>query len=151
LKKLLLVATAFILPACASAAPPPVTTDVRHAYQAPFDAVWEATVQVFAEHNIPIENIEKDSGIISTDWALVQKDDSDCGGTGMFYHRDRQGQFNVFIHEVGNRAIEVQVNTQFRVSVYDLNGRYTGLKTCSSTGTIESAIQDGINARIETS
>jgi hypothetical protein len=56
------------------------------AVRAPIDRAWNAAVDAFANHNIPIRTIERSSGLIATD-ALTVSDPAafewaDCGAAG---------------------------------------------------------------------
>ena len=45
-----------------------------------YDDVWDTVVELFAERQWPIQEMEKDSGLIATDWARHDEDGlSDCG------------------------------------------------------------------------
>jgi uncharacterized lipoprotein len=117
-------------------------------YEASFDAVWEATIEVFAEQHIPISSLEKDSGIISTEWASAIKEDMDCGSVSMFgKDLSRKGQYDVFVHEVDSGAVEVQVNTQWQASRYSM-GRYVNDVSCSSSGRTEKMFHESLKARL---
>lgn len=71
---------------CASA---PVQRDIQRASLvegADFDSTWAAVVQVFAERTWSIDNLERDSGIITTDWMMTDAlSDAymDCGSAGL--------------------------------------------------------------------
>jgi len=50
--------------------------------EAPFDKIWEAIIETFAELQLPIQNMEKASGLITTDWidfkGQTNEDYCDC-------------------------------------------------------------------------
>ena len=118
------------------------------AYDASIDDVWEATLEVFAEQRIPISSLERDSGIISTEWATAIKEDMDCGSAGKFgKDLSRRGQYNVFVHEVDSGAVEVQVNAQWQASRYSM-GEYLSDVPCSSSGRAEKMFHESLGARL---
>lgn len=117
-------------------------------YDASFDDVWEASIEVFAEQYIPISSLERDSGSISTGWATAIKEDMDCGSAGKFgKDLSRKGQYNVVVHEVDSGAVEVQVNAQLQASRYSM-GDYVGDVSCSSSGRTEKVFHEDLEARL---
>jgi hypothetical protein len=136
----------FVLAACATL---PAPREVQRAfeYDASFDAVWFALIDVFGEMNFPIDNLEKDSGIITTDWIGLDLDDgyADCGEPGLNLARDHEGMFNVVVR---GRAEDTRltVNTSFQVEwVLDTN-----IQTieCVSTGSLEKRISELVSKKI---
>lgn len=89
-------------------APRPATS-----VSASFDAVWDATIDHFAEGNIPIATIERVSGIIASArvgvGAAAAQESSDCGMTGNgfgppVYHKARTAVYNVLVRGDGDSA-----------------------------------------------
>jgi len=52
---------------CATA-PPPRQIQNSFPIEGEFDKVWTAIIETFSDLQLPIENIEKASGLITTDW-----------------------------------------------------------------------------------
>ena len=139
-----------LLTSCATAPPPAVTTHRQLEYDASFEEAWDAVIEAFAEHNIPIDNMEKDSGIITTDWFPSSKDEMDCGSAGFLgYDRNRKARFNVFVHDSDSEMgrVEVQVNTAFQASRY-VDNNLVGEVECSGKGILQKKFHDAIQARL---
>ncbi|MDE2737468.1 MAG: hypothetical protein OXI72_23960 [Gemmatimonadota bacterium] len=114
-----LIGLFFILFAgCAS---PPQQYDFKKDFLLPDvdqDAAWSAIVGLFAEKNWTITTMEKDSGIIVSDWlGLTDKDGkqfADCGTTKWFVAaKGRTAKFNLFLHKP-EQGLQLVINTNFR-------------------------------------
>jgi hypothetical protein len=128
---------------CATA---PVPRQIQNVFpiDKPFDSVWQATIETFAELNLPILNLAKDSGLITTDWISFQgqKNETgycDCGGLGINAELERRGRFNVYVKKTGESSCEVKVNATFDHTIQSAldrtSPRYTN--SCVSTGKLE--------------
>jgi len=149
MKSLLMAVVPVLITACATPPPPPITTHQEAEYDATFDEVWEAALDVLSEHQMLVENLERNEGLITTEWLPVTEDDCDCGTPAVFdVDRDRVGKFNVFVNEVDEGLIEVQLNTIWRAARYDMEGDYVGTSICSSKGTIEKGFQEALQAHL---
>jgi hypothetical protein len=106
-----------------------------------------AVIETFAELNLPIATIEKQSGLIATDWISFgySGEDCDCGSPGLATDSERTGKFNVFVREKDG-AVEIKVNTTFQVSrkFMDTVSRVP----CCSTGELEKKIKTLVSQRI---
>lgn len=142
-----LVLVCLVSISCASA---PKNYDVERSveFEESFDDVWRATVETFTAQNLPIDNIEKDSGIIVTDWMrFVPADEiADCGSPGgLNTLRDRRIKFNVFVRPIENETT-LTVNTAAEaMSCFQNNCNPV---SCNSTGNLERRIQTGIETRL---
>lgn len=111
-----------------------------------FNEAWAATVQLFAEKNWPIANLEKASGLISSDWVSVNLGDgmADCGSAGLAIAHQAQGKFNVFLRDTSSGP-SVTVNTSFRqLRSFDNTQWY---QDCTSTGVLEATVFLAIEER----
>lgn len=95
-------------------------------YSFGFDLVWKSVISIFAELNIPVDNLEKDSGYISCrdarvprEWLYAPKDKVD------YRLSDISGSFNVFVSEVED-GCKVSVNAIFNALVYRYNLLFGG-------------------------
>jgi hypothetical protein len=103
-------------------------------FPASYDAVWKATISTFAEQNWPIMNLERDSGLITTDWMINNLPGiSDCGARGK---AATLVLFNVFVEAKGG-ATSVTVNADFK----------RGSAHCTSTGKLEKIIHQTIASK----
>lgn len=132
---------------CATA-PAQRTVVNSFSYTTSIDKVWSATVETFAELNLPIDNMEKDSGLITTDWINLtgtgNKEYCDCGGLGLAIEEARRGKFNVFVKQVGSE-VAVRVNCQFQQTA-SLGGS-TVNRECVSMGNLEARINSLISSK----
>jgi len=141
--------------ACATA-PAPRLVVRPFAISKPFDAVWQSVIETFAELNLPIMNMEKESGLITTDWISFRGQDKttgycDCGGIGMNVEIDRLGRFNVYVEKVGESSCELEVNSFFEIitrSALAHNGP-SSVGYCVSTGKLEAEIYKRVSEKIK--
>ncbi len=70
----LLVITTVFCVSCASlfSQAPLYKTNSRD-YNAPFDDVWTAAIDVMSDANFPILTLEKESGLLVTDWVIYDE------------------------------------------------------------------------------
>ncbi len=130
----------------------------------PYDAVWQSTVEWFATHNTPIKNVDKSSGLISTEYSLPMGEAArymDCGGTSSSFSgytslENHSGNFNVLLKKVSDNATKISINVFFGCSVnsYQAKGllstdyqlKSSSRINCTSTGTLEKEVLDYIEA-----
>lgn len=119
-------------------------------YAASKDAVWTELVRFFAQNNISIKTIEKDSGVIFAETQNIAGTSiADCGKPDAFtIETGRVGNFNVFASE-RNAATEVTINTAFTASHRDMNNIVKPFP-CNSTGQLERMIFNGLDAHFPT-
>lgn len=136
------------------------THDTSQNFSADYDSVWEATVDWFSDRNIPIKQIEKDSGLIASDYSLrTGQDILDCGylegGSGMtLVSEDHTANLNVRVRAVNAEESTVSLNV-FGESNYlyqnPMDRSVTETVTsdnCVSTGALEGELFDFISASI---
>lgn len=141
-----LVALSFLIAGCRPPAPDVSAYD-ESMYDASYDEVWDATVRAFADYNMPIDNIEKDSGIIASDWVGAETSWMDCGSAGLGSHTDRQFRVNTLIRR-GSDGTNVRVNTLFQTREVPMGGGYGTWKQCSGTGELEQILHAQIEQYI---
>jgi len=138
--------------ACATA---PAPRQIQNSFpiEKPFDSVWQAVIETFADLNLPIVNMEKASGLITTDWISFrdQKDNvgyCSCGSPGFPYGEvDRAGKFNVYVKKINENSCEVKINSVFeQTAAYQ---RSTIKRTCLSTGKLEADMFKRIQEKIK--
>ncbi len=142
-----------LMSACATYTPP-VERDIDKVKRVDdsFDRVWQQSTEWFANKNIPIKNIVKDSGLIATDYRLgTNADYLDCGTVGTYESfTDKSLNFNVIVKSVGPNLTSVQANTfgTGSVSQMDLSGRPLARRTvdCVSTGKLEEDLFKSLSA-----
>lgn len=138
---------ATLLFACAQYTPPQ-TAPTRQALSvtAPFSATWSAAVDVFAENNIPIETIDRSSGLMVPAAGLylgsaMDTTYADCGARTSAYRErllPRGGRYNIRVKGDSSTS-NVQVFAAFVSDNY----------ACVSTGKWERGLERAIKARAE--
>ncbi|MBY0481968.1 MAG: hypothetical protein K2Q21_11470 [Chitinophagaceae bacterium] len=129
-----------------------------------FDAVWQTSIEWFATHNTPIKNLDKSSGLISTEYSVSIGEAQrymQCGAgsstfSGKVEMSNYTGNFNVLIKKLGDNSTKISVNVFFGCTINKY--RYKSListeyilesstrTNCVSTGTLEKEILDYIEA-----
>lgn len=73
MRKGAVVLTTLLLTACAAGTTTVQKVDVRNSqiYMDDYSAVWEATIDWLASNNIPLDKVDKESGLISSRYALA--------------------------------------------------------------------------------
>jgi hypothetical protein len=106
-----------------------------------FDEAWEAAIDAFEELRLPIDNLERASGVVTTDWILISdaEDYMECDDDAT---RNAEGRFNVFLREVGD-GVRVTVNVSFRAE--DETGSRIA---CDSVGDYEELILRRIRSKV---
>ncbi len=151
-KALLFISSIAILASCASYKPPKqYKFPKKQTFNLNYDVVWSRVVDWFGSRNTPIKNIDKSSGIITTEYNLGVNEYSnycDCGKPGGLQHFEELfGNFNVVVRNksenpVSDNKTEVTVNAFFKGALYGYNvatERYVliGKKDCNSKGVLE--------------
>ena len=129
-----------------------------------YDAVWQSAVEWFATHNTPIKNLDKGSGIITTEYSLSMGEAyryMDCGGgnstfSGKVELANYSGNFNLLIKKISDNSTKVSVNVFYSCSQNKykyksvLSSEYvlesSNRVTCSSKGQLEKDVFDYIEA-----
>jgi len=108
-----------------------------------FDQAWSATVQLFAENGWPIATLERDSGIIVSDWVDIgtEGDYTDCGSAPLAIVLGREAKFNVFIRDAGSGP-SLTVNASFH-ELRSFNER-TIYSECTSLEVLEAKLHGEI-------
>ena len=122
-----------------------------------FDVVWQSAVEWFATHNTPIKNLDKSSGLISTEYSLSVTEAAkymDCGKVGVGFSKkttisNQIGNFNVLIKKIDDNSTKVSVNVFYSCLVNEysqglLDNDWTLVSStkvdCVSTGGLERTI-----------
>lgn len=161
----------FLILSCSAsrnvAPPAPVvyTVEKDRIINKPLDAVWQSIIELLATYNMPIKNLDKNSGFISTDYKLVTGDVSQymiCQGASSTFNGkveliNHGGNLNVLVKKITDDSTKVTVNTFYSCTANKY--RYQNLIStnyvfesstkvdCNSTGILEKAIFDYISAK----
>lgn len=149
MKFLYLVAVLFLLSACSPVGTKNVTqVKVTNSviYATSKDKLWGDAIEWFAINNIPIDKIEKDSGLISSKYGLpTNQEIVDCGtptGNIGFYQSKFDGVYaniNVLVREKDDATrVTINVFGDAHVSLRNAIGLVGESSTkCYSTGVLE--------------
>lgn len=137
------------------AAVPPVQQTIKNSFPVdkPFPQVWQAVIEVFSELNLPIMNMEKASGLITTDWISFngQKDETGycaCGKPAFpMGETGRHGRFNVYVKQTTENSCEMKINAIFEMeTAYKTSIQWT---SCYSTGKLEAEIYRRVQDKLK--
>jgi hypothetical protein len=147
----LTLAVAFSLAGCATA-PKQFTFDPVVTIDASFDDVWSAVVEFFAVGTLPIETIEKDSGLIVTSWMDATEEQGyvddrwcSCGSEFLSPEDWTRGKFNIFAKSLGPNSTQLRVTCLYQQA---RGGLGSGIVTCNSNGSLEAAIQRYVAVKV---
>ena len=121
---------------------------------APFDRVWLATVDVFAERNIPIRTMDRASGFISSDELNLSDPASssvawaDCGTVDGEPVLPDKAVYNIRVRGDSTRTT-VQVTVRWSGLVNLAMMGTIERKDCASKGTWEGQVELAIKTRAE--
>ena len=135
-----------------SSASCPAVSESAASFTRALRLVCVAVIESFAELNLPIMNMEKASGLITTDWISFDrgdnKPDAVCScGTMIFplSEAGRAGKFNVFVKPAGS-GCEMRVNAVFE-AVFQFEDAIKK-RECKSTGRLEKSIYERVLAKV---
>jgi hypothetical protein len=113
---------------------------------APFDRVWGAVIDYFADNSVPIRTLEKASGLIATETMLVPTgriDFADCG-------KDVLGEFIGPSHAAYNvRVTGDSAKSSVRVTAIFTNQHSPRYPQCVSRGNYERVLLNSIRYRMK--
>jgi hypothetical protein len=154
--KILTIVTAIFISGCASinvTPPKKVDFDKERTFNLEYHTAWVRTVDWFADHDVIIDKIEKESGLITAKH-LLETDNKyiDCGKidiSGSYNDSiEMVGSLNVTVRRVDENRTKVNVNFfgRYKYSGRDAwDGRHvTNEGRCVSTGLVESSIHSYI-------
>lgn len=175
MRKLILVPVIFLslclILSCSSAkyvapaAPVVYVVEKERIINKPFDEAWQKIIELLATYNMPIKNLDKNSGFISTDYKLVTGEVSQymiCEGasstfSGKVELTNHGGNLNVLLKKINEDSVKVTVNTFYSCTANKY--KYASLISttyvfessskvdCTSTGILEKAIFDYVSGK----
>lgn len=151
-KFFVLIVISFLAWGCTSMMPqsPQLNPDLQNVFiiNANFDEAWTALIETFADLNLPINNMEKGSGLITTDWMATDKTFCDCGSSGLTTATiEIMGKFNVFLKESSESSCEMKVNCLYEKTIY--YGMGPKKYSCISTGKLELSMYELIKDKVK--
>ena len=116
-----------------------------------FDDLWTGVITLFSHNNIPIATLEKDSGIIVSDWFVLGGKDPieiDCGSPGLAISYEKYAKMTITVRPVGSDR-QITVNAQYQQRrVFDRREFYA---RCYSKGAFEKNIKEIIISNVSAS
>ncbi len=143
--------TAVMLLAAAACASAPVARSFESLADYPgasFARVWDLVIDVFGDRNWAIDNLERDSGIITTDWMRADNVSyQDCGSPGFLStpDSDHMGRFNVVVRETDD-GVSIRVTTSWEATRSSDND--ISIVECLSTGILERELHEEVRERL---
>ena len=157
---IVLALISLILQGCASVSiTPPIQNGFSNSrtYDEGFEKTWSASVDWFADHDVSIDKIQKESGLLTAKYLIaVDGEELDCGvikaQSVPYLTVVKQGSFNATIRPKSSSQTVVSVNF---FGTFDLTGRdgnrmviISESGRCVSTGKIEAAVLDFIEEKL---
>lgn len=133
------------LSACATP-PAQYTFDKSRTYEQSKDKTWESLMEYFTEKNIPIKNIEKDSGIVYSEQMIAgihTPEYADCGQHGLTQIIHTNIAANVFVKELSKSRSKATANVNF-TAMKQFGNHPPIYVNCNSKGVAEQRILDAL-------
>ena len=151
MRMLLCAFLSFVVLGCA-APPPKYDFNPVATINGNYDDVWTAVVEYFAVGSLPIQTIEKASGLVVTGWmrageSYVGEDKTfcDCGKkSALATYMWTRGKFNIFIKNLSDDTVDMRVTCTFQQN----RGTYGGIVDCNSTGYLEEQLHAYVQAKV---
>jgi len=147
----------FLLLVClgCATAPPKFEFNPVATIKGDYDKTWAAIVEYFAVGNLPIKTIEKDSGLIVSDWmdasdGTGMREDKticDCGGAGLTIQKWTRGKFSVFAKKIDDSSCDMRVTCTYQQ--YRTFSDAGNTVNCNSNGNLEKMLHDYVRAKVE--
>ena len=147
-----------ILISCSSYEPPRDYTVQKEAtINKSYDITWQNVVDYFATHNTPIKTMDKNTGLIATDYNLTVSEAlkyMDCGtaGNSIGAHQrieSQSGNFNILLKKIDDNSTKITVNVFFNSMLNTLNDNGITVNSekinCNSKGVLEKELIDNLS------
>lgn len=148
----LFVGLVVVASACTTPPAPPAPREAT-AVNASAGRTWDAVIDAFAARNIPIRNMERASGFVSTDMLGTVRTDTayaDCGKAMGMVIPPARATYNVLVRGDSSRStVRVTVRWMFGGNAAGLSSNASPITECSSKGVWETAFEQQVKARAE--
>jgi hypothetical protein len=145
--KMILILAALLLSGCATLTPPVKKDIVKSAViNKDYDKTWSSLIRAFADKNVTFKNMDKASGLITSDLKTFDPFDNngliDCGKLSghSIVQQFGAATYNVYVEKETASTTRVTVNIK-PVMTSKSGGQFTSLD-CYSTGLFEKDILD---------
>ena len=140
-----------------------VLFESSRAYHDEYDEIWDAVVEAFAQHNIPVKTMDKSSGLIVTDdqavpiathigSGIVDGEYCDCGQSAFIHSgppvSEASAKFNVFVRRKAGGEVIVQVNAFFKAIVRNGYNIPIGSLDCTSKGVFQEKLLSVLDGKL---
>lgn len=112
---------------------------------ASYDEAWTAIIETFGDLELPIATLEKDSGLVATDWILLRDPARfmDCDGAV----RNQEGRYNVFLKQT-TADPEMTITSSYRAEIRSGDDPGASVR-CETTERMESDIQRRVEEKVD--
>ena len=129
-----------------------VAVEKEGLYSQSFSAVWTAVISIFADINLPVANMERDSGFVNCNAFDVPHEWLNAPEEGIDYRLSNcKGNFNVFVTEVEG-GCKVSVTSSYSATVQKYNlilGAFGGEEAFASSGVFESLFHSCLTEKLK--
>lgn len=142
MKKIFLLAAFVLLVSACSTYKPPVEETIQKTITIDRQSsqVFDDVVAFFAEKGTPLKQIDKQSGIVTTESNLKANNDYANCGSGKFRVREMKTTMNVVVRSAAEGKTTVTINTFWKGLVDD--SWFVFYQDCFSNGVFEKALFD---------
>ncbi len=126
--------------------------------EADFETVWAAATEYFVVAEIPIDMMQKDSGLIAGGWMNTadekgEREDKTICDCGPMYadqvSRWTRGKVTVLVQKAGDGSCDLRVTCSYEQHRTPSQADRREIVKCNSTGYVEKAVQDYVLAKVQ--
>ena len=148
MKKALLIMLLSLVAGCQTTpVSKPIIKD-EEVFNYPYETVWKSIVKVFAQNRYPIKAIEKDSGLITSDWISFQKVNYSMTGSKhpyavmpsnlyMMIWKNARGTITAYVTNTSENTTTVQIIVHIEAYEDNVSKQW---HACYSKGVLENKI-----------
>lgn len=140
-----------VLGACASTPPGAAVIRSPMPVTASFDRTWTAVIDVFAERNVPIETLDRSSGLIVARPLSVPREDAqyaDCGTAMGLPIPPSRAMHNVRVRgDSASSTVQITVRWEWVTTATSISAETAN--ECSTKGVWETMVERQIKERAE--
>ena len=154
-KLIISITILFFLAGCVTPAVRPTIQDTK-IIDAPFDKVWSALIATLSERALPIKAIEKESGVVTTDFVVFASgrtsyeigkaiDEVAVKPSGLLIWSRAMYKVSIFATKAGEDATNIKITTH--IQAFEVFA-FENWVVLYSNGTIERGIFTDVKAKI---
>lgn len=120
-------------------------------FNAPYDQAWAAVIETVAEMSLPIESIEKESGLLTTRFVRVptfKQIQAVAYLPSVFLGTWSNGRYtlSLYVSRVGEQQTAVRITPH--IEAYEDNATHTW-HVCESNGSLERQVLQKVHSKLE--